>query len=57
MKKFLNLKIIIPAVVVLLMLGTVGYILFAPSTWWKPVYIRFEGDEVSRRNRLLKEAS
>lgn len=47
MKKFLNLKIIIPAVVVLLMLGTAGYILFAPSTWWKPVYIRFEGDEAT----------
>lgn len=44
MKKILNPKILIPAVVLLLLLGSVGYIFFAPSTWWKPVYIRVEGD-------------
>ncbi len=44
MKKILNPKIIIPVVVLLLLLGSVGYIFFAPSTWWKPVYIRVEGD-------------
>jgi len=45
MKKFLNLKIIIPAVVGLLLFGFVGYILFAPSTWWKPFYVRMEMDD------------
>jgi len=44
MKKILNPKILIPAVVLLLLLGSVGYIFLAPSTWWKPIYIRVEGD-------------
>lgn len=47
MKRFLRPKIIIPAAVLLLLLlvgGTVGYILFAPSTWWKPFYVRMEMD-------------
>lgn len=44
MKKFLSPKIIIPAAVGLLLVGLVGYILFAPSTWWKPFYVRMEMD-------------
>ncbi len=45
MKKLLNMKIIIPVViglVVVLLLGSIAYILFAPSTWWKPFYIKME---------------
>lgn len=42
MKKLLNIKLIIPIVVGLVLIGGAAYILFAPSTWWKPIYIRFE---------------
>jgi flagellar FliL protein len=42
MKKFLSPKILIPVVVALLLLGMVGYILLAPSTWWKPFYVKME---------------
>lgn len=48
MKKFLSPKIIIPAAVGLLLLGLVGYILFAPSTWWKPFYVRMEMDDTAQ---------
>lgn len=47
MKRFLRPKIVIPAAVLLLVLlvgGMVGYILFAPSSWWKPFYVRMEMD-------------
>jgi flagellar FliL protein len=42
MKKLLSPKIIIPLVVALLLLGMTGYILLAPSTWWKPFYVKME---------------
>ncbi len=47
MKRFLRPKIIIPIAVLLLVLivaGMVGYIMLAPSTWWKPFYVRMEMD-------------
>lgn len=47
MKKFLNLKIIIPAVVGLLFVSMILYILFAPETWWKPIYIKFDAETAS----------
>jgi len=42
MKGLLKLRVIVPIVAVALALLSVLYILFAPSTMWKPVYIRFE---------------
>ncbi|MGI6208373.1 MAG: flagellar basal body-associated FliL family protein [Anaerolineae bacterium] len=42
MRKVLSPKVIVPLVAVLAVVGMVGYILFAPPTMWKPVYIRFE---------------
>ena len=46
MKKFFNLKIIIPvAVILILFLGMGLYLLLAPETWWKPVYVRLEMNE------------
>lgn len=50
MKKFLNPKIIIPIAVVTVLIGTVAYILLAPETWWKPIYIRFDAEEASANN-------
>jgi flagellar basal body-associated protein FliL len=47
MKNLLRPKIIIPVSIVLLLFivgGVVGYIMFAPATWWKPFYIRMEMD-------------
>ena len=44
MKKIFSPKVMIPFFVVGLLLGTTAYILFAPSTWWKPVYIKFEDE-------------
>lgn len=44
MKKFLKPKILIPAAVGVLLLAGVLYIFLAPSTWWKPFYVRFEND-------------
>ncbi|MHB0878683.1 MAG: flagellar basal body-associated FliL family protein [Anaerolineae bacterium] len=42
MKILGKLKLILPIVAVLLVVAFVAYTLFAPSTMWKPVYIRFE---------------
>lgn len=42
MGKIIKPKVLIPVLAVLLTLLAVAYILFAPSTMWKPVYIRFE---------------
>lgn len=50
MKKFLNPKIVIPVAVVLVLVGMVAYVLFAPETWWKPIYIRFDAAEASADN-------
>lgn len=47
MKKFLSPKIIIPVAVFLLLVSAVGYILLAPSTWWKPFYVKMELDGAS----------
>lgn len=47
MKKFLNPKIIIPVTVVISLIGMVLYVLFAPETWWKPIYIRFDAETAS----------
>ncbi|GAB4435803.1 MAG: hypothetical protein Kow0031_17560 [Anaerolineae bacterium] len=47
MKRFLKPKIILPVAIVLLVLfigGMIGYILLAPSHWWKPFYVRMEMD-------------
>lgn len=41
-KGLLKPIIIIPAVVSLLLVGAVGYILLAPSTMWKPFYVRVD---------------
>jgi hypothetical protein len=46
MKTILNPKFLIPIVVTLLLASTVGYILLAPDTWWKPIYIQYT-DEAS----------
>jgi flagellar FliL protein len=47
MKKFLTPKIIILATValVLLTVGATIYILFAPNSWWKPIYVEWRSDE------------
>ncbi|HMR65411.1 MAG TPA: flagellar basal body-associated FliL family protein [Anaerolineae bacterium] len=47
MKKFLTPKIMIlaTAALVLLAVGATVYILFAPNTWWKPIYVEWRGDE------------
>ena len=45
MKKFLNPKILIPAVIGIVLVGAVLYILLAPETWWKPFYVQVELDE------------
>lgn len=42
MKKFLNLKIIIPVLGIIILLGSALYVLLAPDNWWKPFYIRVE---------------
>ncbi len=50
MKRLFSPKIIIPVVLVLLLLGVagvVGYILFAPESWWKPFYVKLETDEAT----------
>ncbi|MCL4294720.1 MAG: flagellar basal body-associated FliL family protein [Anaerolineae bacterium] len=47
MKKFSNPKILIPAVVTVLLLGMVAYVLLAPETWWKPIYIEFDAEAAS----------
>lgn len=47
MKTFLNPKLLIPVVVTVLLLGLVAYILLAPETWWKPIYIQFDAQEAS----------
>ncbi len=47
MKKFLSPKIVIPVAVFLLLVSAVGYILLAPSTWWKPFYVKMELDGAS----------
>lgn len=47
MKKFLTPKIMIlaTAALILLAVGATVYILFAPNTWWKPMYVEWRGDE------------
>jgi flagellar basal body-associated protein FliL len=45
MKKFLSPKILIPVLVSIISLGVILYILLAPETWWKPIYVRMELDE------------
>jgi flagellar FliL protein len=45
MSKILNPKIIIPFLVVTALIGLVLYVLVAPASWWKPVYVRIESDE------------
>jgi flagellar basal body-associated protein FliL len=47
MKKILNPKILIPIVATLLLSGVTAYILLAPDTWWKPIYVQFETEELS----------
>lgn len=42
MKKFLNLKILIPVLGIIVLLGSVLYVLLAPDYWWKPFYVRVE---------------
>lgn len=42
MPKLFSAKVLIPLLAVLAAAGMVAYILFAPPTMWKPVYIRFE---------------
>ncbi|MCB0210192.1 MAG: flagellar basal body-associated FliL family protein [Anaerolineae bacterium] len=42
MKKFLNPKILIPVLGIIILLGSALYVLLAPDTWWKPFYIRVE---------------
>jgi flagellar FliL protein len=54
MKKLLNAKIVIPSVAAFLLFGTTAYIFFAPPTWWKPVYIKFE-EETAETNPELSD--
>lgn len=42
MKKFLNPKILIPVLGIIILLGSALYVLLAPDHWWKPFYIRVE---------------
>jgi flagellar protein FliL len=42
MRKLPKPKTLIPIVAVILVIGFIGYIVFAPVTMWKPVYIRFD---------------
>ncbi|MCB0155645.1 MAG: flagellar basal body-associated FliL family protein [Anaerolineae bacterium] len=39
LKGLLKLPILIPVILILLLGGVVGYVVFAPSTWWKPFYV------------------
>ncbi len=55
MKKFLNPKIIIPVAVSISLIGMVLYVLFAPETWWKPIYIRFDAETASADNGAAAE--
>ncbi len=41
-KGLLNIKIIVPALVGLLLVGGIGYVVLAPNTMWKPFYIRVD---------------
>ncbi len=41
-KKLLNPKILVPVFVGVVLLGSVLYILLAPSSWWKPFYVRVD---------------
>ncbi len=54
MKKILNPKIVIPVVVSLSLIGMILYVLFAPETWWKPIYIRFDADTASAANGVVE---
>ena len=47
MSKLKNPKILIPAAVVIVLVGLALYIFLAPATWWKPFYVRLEMDEAS----------
>jgi flagellar basal body-associated protein FliL len=47
MNKILNPGILIAILVCTALVGMVLYVLIAPATWWKPVYIRFEMDDQS----------
>jgi flagellar FliL protein len=57
MKKFLNPKILIPTVVTVVLIGMVAYILLAPETWWKPVYIEFGAEEASANTSEVQAAT
>lgn len=57
MKKFLNPKIIIPVAVSISLIGMVLYVLFAPETWWKPIYIRFDADTAAAADGATAEST
>jgi len=58
MKKFLAPKILIPIVGTIVLIGAMAaYILFAPSTWWKPIYIQFDAQEASANTSTPQAAT
>jgi len=50
-----KLKLILPVVAAVLVVAFVGYTLFAPSTMWKPIYIRFENDAAAEAQTVATE--
>lgn len=52
MKVLGKLKLILPIVAVVLVVAFVAYTLFAPSTMWKPIYIRFENSAAAEAQSL-----
>ena len=57
MKKILNPKIFIPIVVTILLVSMVAYILLAPETWWKPIYVQFDAQEASANSSTAQVAN
>lgn len=50
-----KLKLILPVVAALLVVAFVAYTLFAPSTMWKPLYIRFENGSSAEAQGIATE--
>lgn len=51
------LVLTIVALVMFLLLGMVAYILLAPETWWKPIYIQFDAQEALADNSATPASS
>lgn len=55
MKSMFKPKVLVPVLGVVLVAGFVAYILFAPSTMWKPVYIRFDDGATAAHAQEMPE--